>query len=79
MCSSLFVLINDCPEEVCLFLTSQLNDAPRFKIHTRYLEGLLSLVSLVINSGTEGEVHVSLTPGITIAGSIPCSTSATLI
>ena len=59
MCSSLFVLINDCSKEVCSFLTLQLNDAPRFKIHTRYLEGLLSLVSLVINSGTESEVHVS--------------------
>ncbi|XP_003743746.1 serine/threonine-protein kinase SMG1 [Galendromus occidentalis] len=60
MCSSLFVLINDCPEDVCSFLTLQLNHAPRFKIQTRYLEGLLSLVSLVIGSGVEGEVLMKL-------------------
>lgn len=60
MCSSMTVLMSR-SADICSFLTLQLNDAPQFQIHTRYLEALLNLTSLVISSTTNGQVHVGIT------------------
>ncbi|OQR67973.1 serine/threonine-protein kinase SMG1-like [Tropilaelaps mercedesae] len=60
MCASMSVLMARCSEDICSFLTLQLNDARQFQIHTRYLDALLGLASLVLNQTSNGQVHMTI-------------------
>lgn len=60
MCASMTPLMANCPEDISQFLIVQLDGAKQFQIHTRYLDALLTLTSLVLTATSDAQVHVGV-------------------